>query len=131
MEEEGCTYRIVRIPATSDVGAIGLAAAKVAGSGIGIGLQAKGTAVIHRRDLPPLANLELYSVAPQVTPSMYRKLGLNAARHAKGLAPAAVFVPGTEEAITARYHARTVALVAVERERCVPFAPALDLEVQW
>lgn len=129
LEEEGCTARLVRVPSTIDVGLIGLTAARLAGSGIGIGLQAKGTAVIHRRDLAPLANLELYSVAPQVTPAMYRQLGSNAGRHAKGLSPVPIFVPGTDEAITARYHARTVALVSVERDRSRPGAAAVDLEL--
>lgn len=118
LEEEGCVSRLIRIHSTIDVGAIGLSAARFSGSGVGIGLQAKGTATIHRRDLAPLANLELYSVAPQVTAEMYRRLGSNAGRHAKGLSPVPVFVPGTEESVTARYHARTVALVAVERESC-------------
>ena len=68
LEEEGCTGRVVRFNDTVDLGRIGLAAARLAGSGIGIGLQGKGTALIHRRDLAPLANLELYSVAPAVTP---------------------------------------------------------------
>ena len=34
-----------------DLGLIGLTAARLSGSGIGIGLQGKGTALIHRRDL--------------------------------------------------------------------------------
>ena len=68
LEEEGCLARLVRVRSTIDVGMIGLTAAKLAGSGIGIGLQAKGTALIHRgRDLPPLASLELYSIAPLLT----------------------------------------------------------------
>ena len=75
LEEEGCTGRVVRFSDTVDLGRIGLAAARLAGSGIGIGLQGKGTALIHRRDLAPLANLELYSVAPSVTPELYRLLG--------------------------------------------------------
>ena len=58
---------------------IGLTAARLSGSGIGIGLQAKGTALIHRRDLAPLANLELFCVAPLLTAQMYRELGKNAA----------------------------------------------------
>lgn len=127
LEEEGCTARLVRVRATIDVGLIGLTAARLAGSGIGIGLQAKGTAVIHRRDLAPLANLELYSVAPMLTRGHYRRLGANAARHAKGLAPAPVLLGGTDEAITARYHARTVALVSVERAACEPGAAPVDL----
>src|SRR5580692_9291169 len=55
LEEEGCTGRVVRFDDTVDLGRIGLAAARLAGSGIGIGLQGKGTALIHRRDLAPLA----------------------------------------------------------------------------
>ena len=61
---KGCVGRVVRFTDTVDLGQIGLAAARLSGSGIGIGLQGKGTALIHRRDLAPLANLELYSVAP-------------------------------------------------------------------
>ena len=86
LEEEGCAAGSCRFNDTVDLGRIGLAA-RLAGSGIGIGLQGKGTALIHRRDLAPLANLELYSVAPAVTRELYRLLGANAARHAKGGAP--------------------------------------------
>jgi propanediol dehydratase large subunit len=120
LEEEGCTVRYIRVPGTIDLGAIGLITARLAGSGIGIGLQGKGTALIQRRDLTPLANLELFSVAPLVTAKMYRQLGQNAARHAKGMSPAAILGLGTEEAIAARYHARAVALVNLDREACEP-----------
>ncbi|RYC07269.1 propanediol/glycerol family dehydratase large subunit [Nocardioides zhouii] len=129
IEEEGCVTRFIRIRSTIDVGMIGLSAARFSGSGVGIGLQGKGTALIHRRDLAPLANLELFSVAPQLTAGHYRALGSNAARHAKHTAPAPIFVAGTEEAITARYHARAVALVSLERTACQPQAGPLDIEV--
>jgi propanediol dehydratase large subunit len=129
LEEEGCVARLVRVRSTIDLGMIGLAAARLAGSGIGIGLQAKGTALIHRRDLPPLACLELYSIAPLVTGQMYRALGTNAGRHAKGLRPVPVRNPSTEQAIEARYHAEVVAMVAVERGECLPGAPPVDLEL--
>jgi propanediol dehydratase large subunit len=115
LEEEGCTARLVRINDSIDLGSIGLKAARLAGSGIGIGLQAKGTALIHRRDLPPLANLELYSVAPTIGPADYRLLGVNAGRHAKGATPDPARNPYSDEAIEARYHTRVVALVAIER----------------
>lgn len=120
LEEEGCVPRLVRVRSTIDVGMIGLTAARLSGSGIGIGLQGKGTALIHRRDLAPLANLELFSVAPLLTAKMYRELGKNAARHAKGMAPVPIFTGGTDESISARYHARAVALVALEREASEP-----------
>ncbi len=127
LEEEGCVGRLVRVNNTVDLGLIGLTAARLSGSGIGIGLQAKGTALIHRRDLPPLANLELYSIAPIVTPELYRTLGTNAGRHAKGATPVPARNPYTDEAIEARYHTTVVALVAIERDYCDPQALAEEL----
>lgn len=118
LEEEGCAGRIVRINDTIDLGLIGLTAARMSGSGIGIGLQAKGTALIHRRDLTPLANLELYSVAPSLTRASYRQLGINAGRHAKGATPEPERNPYSDEAIEARYHTTVVSLVAIERQLC-------------
>ncbi|MFZ0160925.1 MAG: propanediol/glycerol family dehydratase large subunit [Kineosporiaceae bacterium] len=118
VEEEGCRGRVVRVNDGVDLGRIGLTAARLAGSGIGIGLQAKGTALIHRRDLAPLANLELYSVAPTLTRAAYRLLGINAGRHAKGATPQPQRNPYSDEAIEARYHTAVVALVAIERS-CV------------
>ncbi len=127
LEEEGCTGRVVRFNDTVDLGRIGLAAARLAGSGIGIGLQGKGTALIHRRDLAPLANLELYSVAPSVTPELYRLLGANAARHAKGGTPDPARNPYSDEAIEARYHTTVIALMALERAWVRPGAAAEEL----
>jgi propanediol dehydratase large subunit len=129
LEEEGCVGRVVRIDDTIDLGMIGLTAARLSGSGIGIGLQAKGTALIHRRDLSPLANLELYSIAPVVDADLYRTLGINAGRHAKGATPVPARNPYTDEAIEARYHTKVVSLVAIERSRCVPGAPPQLLTV--
>ncbi len=116
LEEEQCVPRLVRITDSIDLGAIGKSAAQLSGSGISIGLQAKGTTIIHRRDLTPLTNLELLSVAPLITPEMYRLIGINAGRHAKGATPAPMRNAYTEEAITARYHTRVVSMVAIERE---------------
>ncbi|MCV7143506.1 propanediol/glycerol family dehydratase large subunit [Mycolicibacterium fortuitum] len=130
LEEEGCVPRFVRVRSTIDVGLIGLTAAKLSGSGIGIGLQGKGTALIHRRDLAPLANLELFSVAPLLTARNYRDLGRNAARHAKGMAPVPILTGGTDESISARYHARAVALVALEREASEPGQSPATVEVR-
>jgi propanediol dehydratase large subunit len=115
LEEEGCLARVVRVNSTIDLGMVGLTAARLSGSGIGIGLQGKGTALIHRRDLAPLANLELYSMAPVITPPLYRLLGSNAGRHVKGATPVPSRNPYTDEAIEARYHTTVIALVALER----------------
>ncbi len=129
LEEEGCVGRVVRVEDTIDLGMIGLTAARLSGSGIGIGLQGKGTALIHRRDLPPLANLELYSVAPTVDAALYRRLGANAGRHAKGATPEPARNPYSDEAIEARYHTKVVALVGIERGCCEPGAPPHELVV--
>lgn len=84
IEEEGMVPRVVKVLKTSDVCFMGLAAAKISGSGIGIGLQSKGTAVIHQKDLYPLSNLELFPQAPLMTLATYRKIGKNAAKYGKG-----------------------------------------------
>jgi propanediol dehydratase large subunit len=130
IESEDCVARIVRVPSTVDLGVIGLTAAELAGSGVAVGLQAKGTALIHRKGLPPLACLELLSIAPLLSAKIYHELGANAGRHAKGERPAPVRNPYTDQAIEARYHAEVVALIAIERGESVPGAPPVDLEVQ-
>lgn len=84
IEEEGMVPRIVKVLKTSDVCFMGLEAAKLSGSGIGIGLQSKGTAVIHQKDLYPLSNLELFPQAPLMTLDTYRAIGKNAAKYVKG-----------------------------------------------
>jgi propanediol dehydratase large subunit len=129
--EGGASARVVRIVGTVDVGLIGLHAARLAGSGIGIGIQAKGTSVIQQRDLKPLQNLELYSVAPILDRASYRQLGRNAAEHALGGRPIPVQNPYTDEAITARYHARVVTLMRVERAASEAGAPPIELEVSF
>lgn len=84
IEEEGMTPRVVKVIKTSDCSFIGKEAATISGSGIGIGIQSKGTAVIHQKDLYPLTNLELFPQAPLLTLEIYRRIGKNAARYAKG-----------------------------------------------
>ncbi|MCY6381875.1 hypothetical protein OQ273_13915 [Hoeflea prorocentri] len=84
---EGARARIVKVWHGADVANIGLSGAKLSGSGIGIGLQSKGTALIHKKGLPPLNNLELLSMAPNLTLESYRSLGRNAACYATGRSP--------------------------------------------
>jgi propanediol dehydratase large subunit len=130
IEEEGLRSRLVRVRRSIDLGSIGWTAARLSGSGVSVGLQAKGTALIHRADLPPLANLELFSIAPRVTAALYRGLGRNAARYAKGMAPEPLLLPESSEPLGPRYHARVVQLVALER-RLSENAEPVELEAQW
>ncbi len=55
--------------------------------GSGIGIQSKGTTVIHQKDLFPLTNLELFPQAPLLEREHYRMIGKNAAKSAKGESP--------------------------------------------
>lgn len=87
LEEEGVACRIVKVYRTSDVSFIAHDAAELSGSGIGIGIQSKGTTVIHQKDLPPLSNLELFPQCPLIDLETYRAIGKNAAKYAKGESP--------------------------------------------
>ena len=82
--QEGLIARIVKVHHTSDCAAIGEIASSLSGSGIGIGLQSRGTTVIHKRGLARLNNLELFPQSPSLTLATYEAIGRNAARYAKG-----------------------------------------------
>jgi propanediol dehydratase large subunit len=110
----GLRPRVVRFRHTADTSFLGLSAARLAGSGIGIGIQAKGTAVIHQRDRLPHNNLELFSNAPITSLDHYKRLGANAAAYALGEMPEPVVVPQRGEAMGSRYHARVAMIYAIE-----------------
>jgi len=90
IEEEGLAARLVKVNKTADVGFIAHEAAKLSGSGIGIGIISRGTTVIHQRDLAPLQNLELFPQSPLIERETFRAIGRNAAKYAKGETPAPV-----------------------------------------
>lgn len=98
IEEEGVSCRVVKIYRTSDVSFIAHDSAKLSGSGIGIGIQSKGTTVIHQKDLFPLGNLELFPQAPLIDLETYRQIGKNAAQYAKGNSPKPVPVKNDQMA---------------------------------
>jgi propanediol dehydratase large subunit len=81
---EGLTARVVKVYRSSDCAAIGQIGAQLSGSGIGIGLQSRGTTVIHKRGLARLNNLELFPQSPSLTLETYQAIGRNAARYALG-----------------------------------------------
>jgi propanediol dehydratase large subunit len=85
--KEGLVARIVKVKHTSDCAAIGAVASELSGSGIGIGIQSRGTTVIHKKGLARLNNLELFPQSPALTLETYEAIGRNAARYAKQEAP--------------------------------------------
>ena len=114
--EGGASARVVRMKHTADTSFLGLSAASLAGSGVGIGIQAKGTAVIHQKDRLPHNNLELFSNSPITRLEHYRRMGANAAAYARGELPEPVVVPMRGEAMGSRYHARVALIYAIETE---------------
>ncbi|MDE2756294.1 MAG: propanediol dehydratase, partial [Acidobacteriota bacterium] len=106
---EGLRPRVVKIYATSDCGFIGHRGAQLSGSGIAIGIQSKGTTIIHQRDLEPLNNLELFPQAPNLDLSSYRTIGQNAAKYAKG-EPVAPVPTRIDNTARLKYIVRTTVL---------------------
>jgi propanediol dehydratase large subunit len=126
---KGCKPRIVRLHHTADTSFLGLSAARLAGSGVGIGIQAKGTAVIHQRDRLPHHNLELFSNAPITKLEHYRRFGENAAAYALGETPEPVVVPTKGEAMGARFHAQVALIYAIETELTKDGAAPENVEI--
>tara|TARA_Y100001934_G_scaffold283209_1_gene401211 strand:- start:93 stop:2363 length:2271 start_codon:yes stop_codon:yes gene_type:complete len=119
----GAVMRLVKFWHTADTSFLGLSAARLSGSGIGIGIQAKGTAVIHHRGRLPHNNLELFSNAPITKLSHYESMGYNAARYCLKELPDPVVVPTKGEALGARFHARVALIYAIETSMTKDNAP--------
>lgn len=131
IEAGGGKPRLVRVRHSADTSFLALTAARLAGSGFGIGIQAKGTAVLHQRDRLPHMNLELFSMAPMVTLDQYRALGRNAARYAAGERPEPVRVPYEGESLGSRFYVRTAILYGIETAAIDPDAPPIELEARY
>jgi hypothetical protein len=128
VREAGARPRLVRVRRTSDVAFIGHDGAVLAGSTVAIGIQSKGTAVIHRADLQPLDNLELFGMAPSLTLDSYRAIGRNAGLYALGLRVGPVPTV-MDNFARAKLIVRTTLLHTRETEAVVPNAAPLELEL--
>jgi propanediol dehydratase large subunit len=129
VREGGAEPRLVRVRRSSDVAFVGHDGALLSGSGIAVGLQSKGTAVIHRADLQPLDNLELFGMAPLYTLDSYRAIGRNAAGYALGQAVGPVPVE-LDNFARAKLIVRTTLLHAKETQAIVSGAPAVEVELE-
>lgn len=129
IEEEGLHARVVRILRTSDVSFMAWDAANLSGSGIGIGIQSKGTTVIHQRDLLPLSNLELFSQAPLLTLETYRQIGKNAARYARKESPSPVPVVN-DQMVRPKFMAKAALFHIKETKHVVPDAQPVTLKIE-
>jgi propanediol dehydratase large subunit len=131
IRERGGHPRVVRMHHTADTSFLGLTAARLSGSGIGIGIQGKGTTVIHRHDQAPHMNLELFSQAPLIGEAYYRAIGGNAAQYALGKSPTPVTIPYRGQALGARFHVQTALLYAIETSMIEAERNPEELEVNF
>lgn len=128
--DEGVSARIVQVHHTADCAFIGYAGAQLSGSGVAIGMQSRGTTVIHRADLAPLNNLELFSQSPNLTLASYRQIGRNAARYARGerVQPVPVNV---DNWVRLRLIVKTMLLHRREIEQVEADRPPSELQFDW
>ena len=126
VRDEQVPARLVRVRDTADCAFIGHQGARLSGSGVAIGIQSRGTAVIHQRDLAPLDNLELLSHAPNLTLDSYRALGRNAARYALGRLTEPVPVR-IDNMARLKHIVQSTLLHRAEVEAVTPGAPALEV----
>ena len=130
VEEEGLVPRVVRVLRTSDVSILANDGAKLSGSGIGVGIQSKGTTVIHQKDLPPLTNLELFPQAPLLQHEHYRLIGKNAAKYAKGESPKPV-TQMNDQMARPKYQAIAALLHIKETEHVINGAKPVELKINF
>ena len=128
VREGGGRPRLVRVRRSSDVAFIAHDGAKLSGSRIAVGLQSKGTAVIHRADLQPLDNLELFGMSPLYSIDSYRAMGRNAAAYALGH-PVGPVPTQLDNFARAKLIVRTTLLHARETQAVAPGAAAVEIEL--
>ena len=128
IREAGGVPRLVRVRRVADVAFIAHDGARLSGSGIALGLQSKGTAVIHRADLEPLDNLELFGMSPLYTLDSYRAMGRNAAGYALGQRVGPVPTE-LDNFARAKLIVKTTLLHARETQAVQPGAAAVELEL--
>jgi propanediol dehydratase large subunit len=126
--EGGAVPRLVRVRRVADVAFIAHDGARLSGSGVALGLQSKGTAVIHRADLEPLDNLELFGMSPLYTLESYRAMGRNAAGYALGRRVGPVPTE-LDNYARAKLIVKTTLLHARETQAVVPGAEPVALEL--
>ena len=128
IEEQGIQARVIRIRSSSDLAIIAHTAAKLSGSGIGVGILSRGTTMIHQKDLVRLSNLELFPQSPLMDLDTFRMIGRNAAQYAKGESPEPV--PSRNDyMVRPRWQAKAALLHIKEIEFVRSDASPMELDV--
>ena len=129
VREQGVQVRLVRVHHTSDLAFVGHAGAKLSGSGVSVGIQSKGTTVIHHRDLEPLENLELFPQAPNLNIELYRRIGRNAALYAIG-SPASPVAVKIDNTVRLRLIVQTTLMHYQATRKVDPFLQPTELHIK-
>ena len=129
VRDAGAVPRLVRVRRAADVAFIAHDGALLSGSGVALGLQSKGTAVIHRADLQPLDNLELFGMSPLYALESYRAMGRNAGGYALGRRVGPV-PTALDNFARAKLIVRTTLLHAREARAAVAGAPPVELALR-
>jgi hypothetical protein len=127
--QEGLTGRLIKVYHTSDCAALGWVGSRLSGSGIAIGLQSRGTTIIHKRGLARLSNLELFPQSPSLTLETYQAIGRNAARYALGVTTTPVPVQ-VDNWARLRLIVKTALLHRRETEM-IKEEPPVELRFDW
>lgn len=130
IEEEGMIPRIIRATRSSDVSTIGNNVAKLVGSGVAVGIQSKGTTVIHQKDLYPLTNLELFPQAPLLTLETYRAIGKNTAKYAKGEVVTPIPIQN-DISSRPRYQVKAALMHIKETEMVINRGPYIEIDTSF
>lgn len=130
IEEEGLRYRFVKVYSSTDLAIIASQGSRLSGSGICIGIQSRGTTVIHQRNLVPLDNLELFPQSPLYDERIYRKIGKNAARYAKGENPEPVEILN-DFMVPSKYLVKSTLMHFKEGEMMDREKNAMDVEITY
>lgn len=117
IEEESMKSRLVKVSDSTDLAIIAHEGAALSGSGICVGIQSRGTIVIHHKDQVPLDNLELFPQCPLYDLAIYRNIGKNAARYAKGILAEPLEVLN-DYMVPTKYLAKSMLLHLNEVENC-------------
>ena len=130
IEEEGMIPRVIRVTRTSDVAFIANDVAKMVGSGVALGIQSKGTVVIHQKDLYPLTNLELFPQAPLITLEIYRAIGKNTAKYAKGEVVTPIPIQNDINS-RPRYQVKAALMHTKETEMVINRGPYIEIDTSF
>ena len=130
IEEEGLKPRLIKVWNSTDLAIIASQGSSLSGSGIGIGIQSRGTTVIHQKNMVPLNNLELLPQSPLYDEKIYRQVGKNAAKYAKGEHPEPIETLN-DFMVPSKYLIKSTLLHLKETEMMDKTRKTTEISVSW